>query len=71
MVAVKAFLFSKLQCGGLPSRVQIHVKNNLLRRNVKRFRGGLVSKAHRLECHSTLGLRVVKKKKTRSAFPAG
>ena len=32
-------------------------------RNVKRFRGGLVHKAHRLLCHSTLGLRVVKKKK--------
>ena len=35
----------------------------LLRRNVKRFRGGLVFKAHRLLCHSTLGLRVIKKKK--------
>jgi len=30
---------------------------------VKRFRGGLVSKAHRLVYHSTLGLRVIKKKK--------
>ena len=27
------------------------------------FRGRLVSKAHRLLCHSTLGLRVIKKKK--------
>jgi len=35
----------------------------LLRRNVKRFRGGLVLKAHRLLYHSTLGLRAVKKKK--------
>ena len=35
----------------------------LLRRNVKRFRGGLVCKAHRLLYHSTLGLRVIKKKK--------
>jgi len=34
-----------------------------LRRNVKRFRGGLVFKAHRLLYHSTLGLRVIKKKK--------
>ena len=33
----------------------------LLRRNVKRFRGGLVFKAHRLLYHSTLGLRVKKK----------
>ena len=28
-----------------------------------RFRGGLVFKAHRLLSHSTLGLRVIKKKK--------
>ena len=34
-------------------------------RNVKRFRGGLVFKAHRLLYHSTLGLRVIKKKKVR------
>jgi len=34
-------------------------------RNVKRFRGGLVLKAHRLLYHSTLGLRVIKKKKSR------
>ena len=32
-------------------------------RNVKRFRGGLVFKAHRLVYHSTLGLRVIKKRK--------
>jgi len=31
--------------------------------HVKRFRGGLVFKAHRLLYHSTLGLRVIKKKK--------
>jgi len=35
----------------------------LLRRNVKRLRGGLVFKAHRLLYHSTLGLRVIQKKK--------
>ena len=47
-------------------------KNNHLqplRRNVKRFRGGLVFKAHRLVYHSPLGLRVVKKKK-KYLFPA-
>jgi len=33
------------------------------RRVVQRFRGGLVFKAHRRLCHSTLGLRVIKKKK--------
>jgi len=36
-----------------------------LRRNVQRFRGGLVFKAHRFLNHSTLGLRVIKKKKKR------
>ena len=30
---------------------------------VNRFRGGLVFKAHRLVHHSTLGVRVIKKKK--------
>ena len=34
----------------------------LLRRNVKRFRGGLVFQAHRLLHHSTLGSRVIKTK---------
>ena len=32
---------------------------------MKRFRGGLVFKAHRLVYHLTLGLRVIKKKKFR------
>ena len=32
-------------------------------RNVKRFRGGLVFKAHRLLYRSTLGLGVIKKKR--------
>ena len=40
-------------------------------RNVQRFRGGLVFKAHRLLCHSTLGLRVIKKKIPASANPFG
>ena len=35
-------------------------------RNVKRFRRGLVFKAHRRLYHSTLGLRVIKKKKRRN-----
>ena len=35
---------------------------------MKRFRGGLVFKAHRIVCHSTLGWRVIKKKK-RPALP--
>ena len=38
-------------------------REHLLNRSVQRFRGGLVFKAHRLFNHSTLGLRVIKKKK--------
>jgi hypothetical protein len=42
--------------------VQFSIQEQLLRRNVKRFRGGLVCKAHRLVYLSTLGLRGIKKK---------
>ena len=35
----------------------------MVRRNVKRLRGGLVVKARRLVYHSTLGLRAIKKKR--------
>jgi len=42
--------------------------HHVLVQHVKRFRGGLVFKAHRLLYHSTLGLRVIKKKKKRSSF---
>ena len=38
-------------------------------RNVKRFRGGLVFEAHRLLYHSTLGLRVIKKKQASMLLP--
>ena len=38
----------------------------LLNRNVQRFRGGLVFEAHRLVNHSTLGLRIIKKKYLRT-----
>ena len=36
----------------------------LVYRNVQRFRGGLVFKAHTLVYHSTQGVRVIKTKKT-------
>ena len=39
------------------------LREQLLSRNVEQFRGGLVSKAHKLLYHSTLGLRVIKNKK--------
>jgi hypothetical protein len=45
------------------SSVQFSIQEQLLRRDVKRFRGGLVFKAHRLLSHSTLGSRVIKKEK--------
>ena len=43
----------------------VSVPLHLLHRNVQRFRGGLVCKAHRLLYHSTLGLRVIQKKQCR------
>ena len=39
--------------------------------NVKRFRGGLVFKDHILVYHSTLGLRVIKKKKKKVGVDLG
>jgi len=39
------------------------IEEQLLHRNVQQFRGGLVFKAHSLLYHSTLGLRVIKKKR--------
>ena len=43
-------------------------KNKLLRRIVNRFRGRLVFKAHRLLHHSTLGSRVIKRKREEEAY---
>ena len=37
--------------------VHFSIQEQLLHRNVQRFRGGLVFKAHRRLYHSTLGLR--------------
>ena len=47
----------------LYSPLQFSIQEHALRRNVKRFRGGLALKAHRLLIHSTLGSRVTKKRK--------
>ena len=43
--------------------IWISISEQLLRRNVKRFRGGLAFKAHRRVYSSTLGWTVMKKKK--------
>jgi len=45
-------------------RQRLAVYHKLPARTVKRFRGGLVFKVHRWLYHSTLGSRVIKKKKT-------
>ena len=50
-------------CSAAPIPPLIRGADQLLRRNVHRFRGGLVFKAHRRVYHSTLGSRVIKKKK--------
>ena len=47
------------------------LSEQLLRRNVKRFREGLAFKAHRLLFHSTLGCRVIKKKKKAGSCAKG
>ena len=46
----------------LDRSVQFSIEAQLFRRDVKRFREGLVLKAHTFLCHSNLGSRVVKKK---------
>ena len=51
--------YVELRRGDLAFSMQVQ----LLRRNVKLFRGWLVFRAHRLLYHSTLGLRVMKKGK--------
>jgi hypothetical protein len=45
-----------------------HTPTQLPYINVQRFRGGLVFQAHGLVYHSTLGLRVIKKKKNTPAL---
>ena len=47
----------------------MHTGACTVRRNVERFRGGLVLKAHRWLYHSTLGSRVIKKKKMTAEIP--
>ena len=44
-------------------KVQFSVSEQLLSRNVERFQGGLVFKAHRSLYHSTLRSRITKKRK--------
>ena len=50
-------------CDSISCGQEFSIEEQLLRRNVNRFRGGLVFKAHRLVYYSTLGLRVIKEKK--------
>ena len=59
---------------GVSEGRQFSIEEQLIGRNVERFQGGLVLKAHRWLYHSTLSSRVIKKKKkkkkaARSAMP--
>jgi len=45
-----------------PAALRVAISEQLLYRNMQRFRGGLVFKAHRPLYHSTLGLRLIKKR---------
>ena len=65
MLVFREFEF---QNSGGVKRHNSHYPEQLLRRNVKLFRAGLVFKAHRLLYHSTLGLSVIKKKKKKTPF---
>ena len=56
--------FRSCHLPGPSTEQQFSIQEQLLRRNVKRFRGGLVSKAHRLVYHSTQSWRVVKKEES-------
>jgi len=62
---------SGLFAGNKHTPCQKEREKELLRRNVKRFRGGLVFKAHRHVYNSTLGLRVIHKKKEPARAPDG
>jgi hypothetical protein len=50
------------QGSGVVGPGYILAEEQLLHRNLQRFRGGLAFKAHRLSYYSTLGLRVMKRK---------
>ena len=63
-------LMSKVTNWELYRAVQFSIEEQLLSRNVERFSGGLVFKAHRLVNHSTLGPRVIKKKKNVTRYLA-
>jgi len=51
--------------------VVVHLLHKRQQRSVKRFRGGLVAKAHGWLYHSTQGSRVIKKKKKKQSVLEG
>jgi len=65
MVEALALTCASTHCSPSASNTacEFSMSEQPLRRNLQRFRGGLVFKAHRRVYHSTLGLRVIKKKK--------
>ena len=56
-----------VQLPSVSSVYDLGCMEQLLGRNVKRFRGGLVFKAHRRMYHSTLGLRVINQKNKKNS----
>ena len=59
-------MLPRLDAACLQSKASLY--EQLLLKTVKRFRGGLVFKAHRLVYHSTLGLRETQKSKKRTTI---
>ena len=67
--SIQGMIFSfdvmQVKCAAVPRRARIvqRFRGGLVFTNVQRFREGRVFKAHRWLYHSTLGSRVIKKKK--------
>jgi len=56
---------------GVPRALRCAERDAASLSDVQRFRGGLVFKAHRLLYHSTLGVRVIQKRRRRPGDGAG
>ena len=54
---------SRVEGSRIASAARPQFKNNYFTESLQRFRGGLIFKAHRLVYHSTLGWRVIKKRR--------
>jgi hypothetical protein len=59
----ETIILRRVGSGAAAAAMRRAVEEQLQARNMKWFRGGLVFQAHRLVFHSTLGSRVIEKKK--------